>query len=243
MPSDHPPLTNDNAQLRPVTAFAGPSLTFDFPSFAIGVAEYAEGPTGCTVFHFPKGAQTAVDIRGGSHATLFTEPLRDGRLPIHAICLAGGSFVGSLLGLGIWGEGAYHALETSQDFIQLAAGADYTLANGLYLMGEYHYDERGRTRREEYQLTDWLRVLTQGGSLGRDRLFLGSSYPVTSLWRASLYALVNLNDRSAALNPWVAWNARESLEITLTAALPWGEAGSELGEYPRSGLLRLRVYY
>jgi hypothetical protein len=156
---------------------------------------------------------------------------------------AGGSLAGSFLGLGIWGEGAYSWPEQSRDFARLALGADYTFAGGLYLMGEYHYDGLGRTRREDYQLADWLRVLSQGGSLGRDRLFLGSSYPVTSLWRGSLYALVNLNDRSFAANPWILWNARENLEISLTAALPWGPAGSEFGEYPRSGLLRLRYYY
>jgi L-aminopeptidase/D-esterase-like protein len=41
-------------------------LGFDFPSFKVGMAEYEEGPTGCTVFHFPEGAATAFDVRGGN---------------------------------------------------------------------------------------------------------------------------------------------------------------------------------
>ena len=31
-------------------------LDIDFNSLRIGTAEYPDGPTGCTVFYFPKGA-------------------------------------------------------------------------------------------------------------------------------------------------------------------------------------------
>jgi L-aminopeptidase/D-esterase-like protein len=63
-------------------------LTFDFPGLRIGVAEYEEGPTGCTVFHFPSGAMIERDVRGGSPGTF-------GDLDwVDAICLAGGSLYG-----------------------------------------------------------------------------------------------------------------------------------------------------
>ena len=63
-------------------------LTFDFPGLRIGVAEYEEGPTGCTVFHFVNGAMLERDVRGGSPGTF-------GDLDwIDAICLAGGSLYG-----------------------------------------------------------------------------------------------------------------------------------------------------
>ena len=63
-------------------------LTFDFPGLRIGVAEYDEGPTGCTVFHFAGGAMLERDVRGGSPGTF-------GDLDwIDAICLAGGSLYG-----------------------------------------------------------------------------------------------------------------------------------------------------
>ena len=52
-------LTNDAAKLSPLTEFEGPSLEFAFPGLEIGVAEYDEGPTGCTVFHFPAGAASS----------------------------------------------------------------------------------------------------------------------------------------------------------------------------------------
>jgi L-aminopeptidase/D-esterase-like protein len=63
-------------------------LTFEFPGLRIGVAEYDDGPTGCTVFHFTGGAMLERDVRGGSPGTF-------GDLDwVDAICLAGGSLYG-----------------------------------------------------------------------------------------------------------------------------------------------------
>ena len=41
----------------------------------IGVAEYAEGPTGTTVLHFPERAKAAVDVRGGFPGTFNVDML------------------------------------------------------------------------------------------------------------------------------------------------------------------------
>jgi L-aminopeptidase/D-esterase-like protein len=91
-------LTNDTADLVARTDFAGPELRFDFPSFQIGVAEYDEGPTGCTVFYFPDGAACATDVRGGSPGTI------GGYEWVDAICLAGGSLYGLEAGAGVAAE-------------------------------------------------------------------------------------------------------------------------------------------
>lgn len=66
----------------------GARLHFDFPELRIGIAEYAEGPTGCTVLYLPEGANCAVDVRGGSPGVL------GGYARVDAICLAGGSLYG-----------------------------------------------------------------------------------------------------------------------------------------------------
>ncbi len=39
------------------------TLQFDWPLLRIGTAEYAEGPTGATVFHFQRPVLAAVDRR------------------------------------------------------------------------------------------------------------------------------------------------------------------------------------
>jgi 6-aminohexanoate-oligomer endohydrolase len=82
-------LSNDQLELRPRTDFDGQVLELDFPGFEIGCAEYDEGPTGCTVFHFPEGASLQTDIRGGSPGTF-----GGGYEWVNAICLAGGSLYG-----------------------------------------------------------------------------------------------------------------------------------------------------
>jgi L-aminopeptidase/D-esterase-like protein len=114
---DHAPLTNDTAKLIPRTVFDGPSLQFDFPAFRVGVAEYAEGPTGCTVFQFPHGAATAIDIRGGSPKTYGNYEWN------HAICLAGGSVYGLETTTGVAAElFAMHGYSTSpQDIAHVSS--------------------------------------------------------------------------------------------------------------------------
>jgi L-aminopeptidase/D-esterase-like protein len=74
-------------------------LRFDFPGLRIGVAEYEEGPTGCTVFHLaPGGAACAIDIRGGSPGTIGNYEWA------HAICFAGGSLYGLEAACGVAAE-------------------------------------------------------------------------------------------------------------------------------------------
>jgi 6-aminohexanoate-oligomer endohydrolase len=74
-------------------------LRFDFPGLRVGVAEYEDGPTGCTVFHLPPGgAACAVDIRGGSPGTLGNYEWA------HAVCFAGGSLYGLEAACGVAAE-------------------------------------------------------------------------------------------------------------------------------------------
>jgi L-aminopeptidase/D-esterase-like protein len=74
-------------------------LRFEFPGLRIGIAEYEEGPTGCTVFHLPSGgAACAIDIRGGSPGTIGNYEWA------HAICFAGGSLYGLEAACGVAAE-------------------------------------------------------------------------------------------------------------------------------------------
>lgn len=93
-------VTNDGGALTPVTKFDTPVFEFDFPTLEIGVAEYAEGPTGCTVFRFPKGSTAVSDVRGGSPGTILSH--REGW--VDAICLAGGSIYGLESATGVSAE-------------------------------------------------------------------------------------------------------------------------------------------
>jgi L-aminopeptidase/D-esterase-like protein len=91
--------SNDDLALVPRTDFDGPRLEFDFPGLEIGVAEYDEGPTGCTVLHFRDGASCSTDVRGGSPGTIGGDYEW-----VHAICLAGGSLYGLEAATGVAAE-------------------------------------------------------------------------------------------------------------------------------------------
>lgn len=71
------------------------TLHFDFSEVQIGTAENAEGPTGLTLFYFPQGAQAAVDVRGGSVGTFFTqEKMFQGDAYLDGIVFSGGGILG-----------------------------------------------------------------------------------------------------------------------------------------------------
>jgi L-aminopeptidase/D-esterase-like protein len=125
-------LSNDLLDLVPHTDFDGRELAFDLPGLEIGCAEYEEGPTGCTVFHFPQGAVVQIDVRGGSPGTLGATYEF-----VHAICLAGGSLYGLEAAAGVAAEiFARREYRTGWLDIPLVAGAiifDYRPRdNGIY---------------------------------------------------------------------------------------------------------------
>jgi L-aminopeptidase/D-esterase-like protein len=124
--------SNDTLDLQPRTNLSGPVLEFDLPGLEIGCAEYDDGPTGCTVFHFPRGASLQTDVRGGSPGTF-----GGGYEWVDAICLAGGSLYGLEAASGVAAElFARRGYRTGWLEIPLVAGAiifDYGARdNGVY---------------------------------------------------------------------------------------------------------------
>ena len=102
-----------------MTAFDGPAVGFEFPGLRIGVAEYAEGPTGFTVFQPPNGGPMAVDVRGGSVGVV-----GDCYGWAHGVCLAGGSLYGLEAAGGVMAElAAQREYTTAFTQFPLVAGA------------------------------------------------------------------------------------------------------------------------
>lgn len=112
------PVSNDHNDPLPRIPTDGPALAFDFPAMTVGVAEYDEGPTGCTVFHFPAGVALAVDVRGGSPGLVGDYGWT------HAVCFAGGSIYGLESVAGVAAElFAQRGYATAWDALALASGA------------------------------------------------------------------------------------------------------------------------
>lgn len=82
--------------LTPVVNNGQNLLRFDWPMLRIGTGEYAEGPTGVTVFTFGRKVHAAVDVRGGGPGTVNTDFVRLGyETPdLDAVVFAGGSWYG-----------------------------------------------------------------------------------------------------------------------------------------------------
>lgn len=112
-------VSNDLIALEPVIPAGGRTLSFDFPALHIGVAEYAEGPTGCTVFYFPEGPVPCVmDVRGGAPGVLGDYGVAD------AITLVGGSCYGLEAVTGVSAELlAQRGYTTGWGDIALVSGA------------------------------------------------------------------------------------------------------------------------
>ncbi len=156
----------------------------------------------------------------------------------------GADISGQLLGLGIWAEAAWRYPEDIDCYMQILAGTDYTLDNGLYLMAEYFYNERGEDTSDDYTFYDWVNLLDGSiESLGRNYAFTMAQYPITELMNGSLYVLYNASDGSAMLYPWVDFTLGDNIESDIVVYLPVGNHNSEYGASDIGGMLRLKVYF
>jgi L-aminopeptidase/D-esterase-like protein len=112
--------------LTPVVPQPPHRLEIDFPGLAVGVAEYEEGPTGCTVMTLDRVAAVAVDVRGGMPG-VFNE-----RLSVaEAFCLAGGSILGLAASSGVATELFARRGSDPLELPAVTGGViyDYALAN------------------------------------------------------------------------------------------------------------------
>jgi len=159
--------------------------------------------------------------------------------------LGGFEFVGELLGLGVWFEGAYNFMEISDDFYEFLAGTDYTFESGLYVLFEYQRNERGKTNYEDYNINDWLRFyLGENKTISRDQMYGMISYPMTDLINLQLLSVLSFNDGSAAIVPVIDYNIFENVDINIMGNIYTGSEGKVYNSRLGNGLvLRGRVYF
>jgi 6-aminohexanoate-oligomer endohydrolase len=188
------PSTNDLDHPVPRTEFPeGRVLDFDFPGLEIGVAEYEEGPTGCTVFHLPKIASLAIDVRGGS-------PGVNGQHldVINAICFAGGSLYGLEASTGVAAElFARRGYSTKWMDIALVSGAiifDYgPRTNAIYPDKELGRAAVRAMRRGRFPLgaRGAGRSATASHGAGAELAGQGGAYRESGLTKILSFVVVN----------------------------------------------------
>lgn len=159
--------------------------------------------------------------------------------------IIGGDIVGELLGVGVWAEGVYNFLESSENGYEILAGADYTFESGLYTMVEYHRNSLAGPDGEEYDLNDWMRFFTgETKTLARDQIYGLLQYPISDMLTIGSSFIVSVSDKSAALIPVIQYSLFQNIELTLMGNIYVGDQGttynSSLGN---GGLLRAIVYF
>ncbi len=134
--------------------------------------------------------------------------------------------------------------EFKEDHARFLVGIDYTFGNSLYLVLEYFQDQSGGASPEAYSLNDRLAYLAgEKRSLGRDNLFVGAAYPLTEMTSVELYNIINANDPSVMINPWLVWSAGTVMDLSLSAQIPVGSEGSSLSETAPAAFGHIRLNF
>ena len=153
--------------------------------------------------------------------------------------------VGQLLGLGVWMEGTYNVMETSDDYAEALVGMDYTLDGGTYMMGEYYHNNGGKDDYLKYSLNDYMRYFSgELRSMGKDNIFYYIDHPATDLMSIGASVIYCITDATAAVVPQILYSLFQDVDLTVMGNLFVGKPGttfsSDLGQ---GGLVRLRVYF
>jgi hypothetical protein len=147
-------------------------------------------------------------------------------------------FAGQLRGAGLRGEMTYrwrHPIPgltpvSTHDALRLAIGSDYAFGNGLYLVGEYFYNQGqpDLPSNQPLDLTVLLQFSNEIFTLHRHFVSAGASYPLTPLWKLETYVVADLAGPSTVVLP------RLSHSLTANADLSFGGqlfASSRTGEF------------
>ena len=159
--------------------------------------------------------------------------------------MAGFDCAGELLGVGVWFEAAYNALENGSDYSELVAGTDYTFESGFYTMAEYYFNGLGKDDADDYVFNDWMRYLAgEIRSLGQHNLFIYGDYPVSDFVRLGTSVILSASDKSFAAVPLLTYSIFQDVDLTVFGNIYGGEAGGAFSEESGTGgMARLRVYF
>ncbi len=154
---------------------------------------------------------------------------------------AGLEFSGELFGLGVWLEGNYNSMALEENFTRVAAGLDYTLGGGLYLMAEALYNGRAEAG-SPYPTHDWLASLLYGEPVGRWWILGGLQKDLSDLARGSMYVFTS-PDGSAMLNPRLDVSIAQNADLAIFGGITVGKEDGVFAAGLYSMIARANVYF
>lgn len=138
-------------------------------------------------------------------------------------------FAGQLHGAGLRGEITYrwrHPIPgatpiSTHDALRVVVGSDYAFANGLYLVGEYFYNQ-GQPDLQRNSAADLKFLLLYSNeifTLHRHFISAGASYPLTPLWKLETYVVTDVAGPSAVLLPRLSHSLTANTDLNVGAQL------------------------
>ena len=164
-------------------------------------------------------------------------------------------------GAGFWSETAYVCVtpfddvpDTSENYLRASIGLEYSFGGETYAFIEYHFNDAGAKRPENYLTNLKGSAYTRGGVylLGRHYLAPGITHQLTPLISISGQLLFNLYDPSTFIAPQIAYNIAEDIHLSVGGFISVGkrrkngeapEFQSEFGSYPNLFFSSFRVYF
>jgi len=132
----------------------------------------------------------------------------------------------------------------SKDYSSFLVGVDYTFENELYLVLEYYQEGRGKTSPDEYSLNDRFAYLSnERSTIGRDNVLLGAKYPIADMTSVELYNIINANDPSVIVNPWLIWSTGVDFTVKFSARFPVGKEESSVGQMKPSAFAHIQLNF
>lgn len=182
--------------------------------------------------------------------------------------LAGLDITRSVSGAGFWCEAAYvfiHALtddktQSEDGYFRGSIGLDYSFGGKTYGFIEYHFNQPGSDKPENY-VNNFSKVAFTDGAvylLGKHYLTPGLTYQVTPLVILNGQTLFNITDPSLFLSLRLEYNIAENIYLAAGVYLGIGERpeltiennhtqvikyNSEFGAYPDIYFSSFRIYF
>lgn len=132
--------------------------------------------------------------------------------------------------LGFHAEGGHAWLETEDSEIEAMAlpedhsrfivGVDYTFDNSLYLVLEYFQAGEIPPTSAGGSGEVPLFLNREAAVMGSDNLHVGARYSITDMATIELHNIINANDPTIMINPWLVWSAGRDISLRLSAQIP-----------------------
>lgn len=182
--------------------------------------------------------------------------------------LTGLDLTRSIGGAGFWLEAGYVLVDalnsdvgdSNSDYLLVSVGLDYSLGSGTYFFAEYHFNQAGARKPEDYLINSGKTAYREGSVylLGKHYLAPGISYQLSPLITLSAQVLANIADPSIFVMPQVEYNIAEDVYLSAGAYLGLGDGPqflfdqnhgsglqlrSEFGSYPDFYFTSFRIYF